>query len=232
MLANPAAGPESRVSDATVQVLLKDVRTVASERDGFVAGTLVHTKDGLRPIETIRVGDLVLARSENGGDATYKRVAKTFEFEAKVIRAVFYVAGEDLDEVDTVFVTGLHPFWVDGEGWTSADALHPGMQVRLADDRFATIASSRPVYRSDTPDIGWVENLGLGYQQTDRGQFVDFRTGAAEVKWRLSSNDLKSLAPGDDGAMRRKVYNFEVEDFRTCHVGTLGVWVRNGDCQR
>jgi len=211
--------------------VLNDVRTVASERGCFVAGTPVHTKDGLRPIETIRVGDLVLARAEDGGDASYKRVAKTFEVGAKLVRAVFYVAGEDLDEIETVFATGLHPFWVDGEGWTSADALYPGMQVRLADDRFATIASSRRVYRSDTPDIGWVENLGLGCQETDRGQFVDFRTGAPEVKWRLSSNDLQRLAPGDDGAMLRKVYNFEVEDFHTYHVGTLGAWVRNGDCQ-
>lgn len=31
----------------------------------FIAGTLVHTKDGLKPIEQIKVGDWVLSRPEN-----------------------------------------------------------------------------------------------------------------------------------------------------------------------
>ncbi|MCL2076004.1 MAG: Hint domain-containing protein [Betaproteobacteria bacterium] len=50
----------------------------------FIAGTLVHTKEGLRPIEQIRVGDYVLSKPENGeGEVTYKRVINTFEFEDK-----------------------------------------------------------------------------------------------------------------------------------------------------
>jgi hypothetical protein len=209
------------------------VRTVASERGCFVAGTPVHTTDGPRPIETIQVGDLVLARAEDGGDASYKRVARIFEFEAKVIHAVFYVTGEDMDEIDTVFATGDHPFWVEGESWTRADGLYSDMQARLADGRLATIASQRLVYRSDTPDVGWVMSLGFGNHDADTGQFVDFRGAAPEVNWgggRSVANQLSSLASGDDGAMLRKVYNFEVEDFHTCHVGTLGVWVRDTGC--
>ena len=31
----------------------------------FVAGTLVHTKDGLKPIEQIKIGDWVLSRPES-----------------------------------------------------------------------------------------------------------------------------------------------------------------------
>lgn len=40
----------------------------------FVAGTLVSTKDGLRPIEEIRIGDLVLSRDEVSGQTAYKPV--------------------------------------------------------------------------------------------------------------------------------------------------------------
>ena len=208
--------------------------TVASEGGCFVAGTPVHTKDGLRPIETIAVGDLVLARPEDGGDTSYKRVAKIFAFEAKVIHAVFYVTGEDMDEIDTVFATGDHPFWVEGESWTRADGLYPNMQVRLADGRLATIASQRLVYRSDTPDVGWIMSLGFGNHDTYGGQFVDFRGGAPQVLWnngKSKPNNHSYNPSGDDGAMSRKVYNFEVEDFHTYHVGTLGVWVHNTDCQ-
>lgn len=50
----------------------------------FVAGTLVHTRDGLRPIEQIQVGDYVLTKPEDGnGETAYKRVVNTFEFEDK-----------------------------------------------------------------------------------------------------------------------------------------------------
>ena len=50
----------------------------------FVAGTLVHTREGLRPIEQIKVGDYVLSKPENGkGETAYKRVVNTFEFENK-----------------------------------------------------------------------------------------------------------------------------------------------------
>ncbi|WP_273431622.1 polymorphic toxin-type HINT domain-containing protein [Chitinibacter tainanensis] len=53
---------------------------------GFVMGTLVHTKDGLRAIESLQVGDWVLAKDESGqGDTAYKRVLKTLRFEDKEI---------------------------------------------------------------------------------------------------------------------------------------------------
>ena len=36
------------------------------KNSGFVAGTLVHTDQGLVPIQDIKVGDLVLSKHENG----------------------------------------------------------------------------------------------------------------------------------------------------------------------
>lgn len=65
------------------------------------------------------------------------------------------------------------------------------------------------------------------------GNFVDFRRAAPEVNWGGGGpvgNQLSS-APGDDGAMLRKVCNLEVEDFHTYHVGTRGLWACHGDCQ-
>lgn len=44
---------------------------------GFVAGTLVHTDQGLVPIEQLKIGDLVLSKHESGkGEVAYKRVLK------------------------------------------------------------------------------------------------------------------------------------------------------------
>lgn len=54
-------------------------RNPAQEPGCFVAGTLVHTQEGLRPIEQIKVGDLVLSKHNSGtGKRAYKRVLKTF----------------------------------------------------------------------------------------------------------------------------------------------------------
>src|SRR5690242_19223880 len=43
----------------------------------FVAGTLVATPDGERPIEEIRAGDRVLTRDERSGEVTVRRAIAT-----------------------------------------------------------------------------------------------------------------------------------------------------------
>jgi Pretoxin HINT domain len=44
----------------------------------FVAGTLIHTIDGLKPIEQIKVGDKVLSYDEKTKQLEYKTVVITF----------------------------------------------------------------------------------------------------------------------------------------------------------
>ena len=94
------------------------VKKQTRELGCFVAGTLVHTREGLRPIEQIKVGDYVLSKPESGvGDPSYQRVTRTFEYED---RAVYLVSWIILDspipwpeqEPAFVVVTGAHPFWV------------------------------------------------------------------------------------------------------------------------
>ena len=66
------------------QTLLSDALSRHAVVDGVVAGTLIHTKEGLKPIEQIQVGDWVLSRPEDpeqGTQTDYKRVVKTFRVE-------------------------------------------------------------------------------------------------------------------------------------------------------
>ena len=45
---------------------------------GFVGGTLVHTEEGLVPIEQLKIGDKVLSKAANGlGELIYKAVMNT-----------------------------------------------------------------------------------------------------------------------------------------------------------
>jgi hypothetical protein len=45
------------------------------------AGTLVHTKNGLVPIEKICVGEWLLSQPEMKGERAYRQVVKTFAIE-------------------------------------------------------------------------------------------------------------------------------------------------------
>jgi hypothetical protein len=79
----------------------------------FVAGTLVHTREGLKPIEEIKVGDYVLSKPESGeGELCYQPVTRTYEYDD---RELYYVG---LD-THTYFVTRFG-LWVhnnSGESW-------------------------------------------------------------------------------------------------------------------
>lgn len=94
---------------------------------GFVAGTLVLTQEGLRPIEEIKVGDWVFSKPENGeGEQAYKRVTITYEFEDKEIWYLSYANHNDFKNVGdslvgSICATGDHPLCLAGfyEEWVS-----------------------------------------------------------------------------------------------------------------
>jgi hypothetical protein len=107
----------------------------------FVAGTLVHTKEGLKPIEEICVGDWVLSYPddqappvrwrEEGGERwvifrqedeyTYRQVTRTFVHEDKPICEVEII--DFSNGIETLKVTPDHPFYVKHIGWTPAREL-------------------------------------------------------------------------------------------------------------
>ena len=93
--------------------------TVELEPQCFVAGTPVATEAGLKPIEEIRPGDKVWAWNETTDEVTLRPVVNRFihrrseVFEIKVGRDAFKVTGE-------------HPFYVAGKGWTPAQDVRSG----------------------------------------------------------------------------------------------------------
>ena len=96
----------------------------------FVAGTLVHTRNGLLPIEKIRVGDWVQSQPEMKGELAYRRVTNTFVFEDKEVLFIDFLpevererarATQTLVREETkhcFVVTPNHPFWLENVGWT------------------------------------------------------------------------------------------------------------------
>ncbi|MCF4121994.1 hypothetical protein L1785_13500 [Antribacter sp. KLBMP9083] len=85
----------------------------------FVAGTLILTEDGRKPIEEIEVGDKVWAKDFETGEDVLRTVDKTY------IRHVETLFELTIDG-EVLTTTAEHPFWVEGRGWVDAVDLTVG----------------------------------------------------------------------------------------------------------
>jgi hypothetical protein len=85
----------------------------------FAKGTLVWTKTGKREIETLQIGDLVLAQDADTGELAYKPIiGRTVRPPSEIVK--LSVDGEELQ------TTLGHPIWVAGVGWRMAKELADG----------------------------------------------------------------------------------------------------------
>lgn len=113
----------------------------------FGAGTPVHTRSGVRPIESLEVGDQVLTQSTRTGALSYKPIlvvhrnppSKTFRI----------VLGNE-----TIVSSEFHRFWKAGQGWVMARDLKTGDVVR-------TLGGLVPVGAIDEEKVQPVFNLDV-----------------------------------------------------------------------
>jgi hypothetical protein len=85
----------------------------------FAAGTPVWTRTGLRPIESLDIGDFVLAQDAATGELKYKPVLGRTVRKPTVCRKLSI--GKD-----TIVAVDGHPFWVVGSGWRMVKELEVG----------------------------------------------------------------------------------------------------------
>lgn len=208
----------------------------------FAAGTLIHTKGGLRPIEQIQIGDWVLTQPEETGEQTYKRVTRTTQYEDAPVWTVSYLPNAELERAKAenrkvsygvyrrLVVTPNHPLWVKGKGWVQVKNLNfDGDEFELCNGEYAGVVQVSPLYRSETEGVAWQEGI---FDETN-GQLVDLRNGiSGESDVFIHRACQASFVELWDEAFyfRCSVYNFEVEDCHTYYVGTDGVWAHNTNC--
>jgi hypothetical protein len=141
----------------------------------FVAGTLVATREGKKPIETIEVGDEVLSRDANTGQLVYQPV---LQLRVTPDRYLVQVDTEREDGAKDRFkTTPNHPFWVEGKGWTEAAQLVPGDKLFSAHGGWLRVTANTwlqetaTVYNFEVAEthsyfVGdtetWVHNAGGG----------------------------------------------------------------------
>lgn len=208
---------------------------------GFVAGTLVHTKEGLVPIEKLKVGDWVLSKPENGeGERAYKRVVNTFVHHDKEINEITYrfndKGSQSLREGEPLYkVTSTLdlPFWVEGEGWTAACRLTGWgarrSRLQVIDGSPTEVYDSSNIFATDQPGIGWVavqgkESGGIlwDYDNNQLIGSIQDDLGYDWENWPITDSGDDLYAP-----FKTTVYNIEIEDNHTYFVGEYGVLLHN-----
>lgn len=194
----------------------------------FVAGTLVHTKDGLKPIEQIKVGDYVLSKPDSGeGEQAYKRVTKTFVREEQEVWLVdYFVLNEAISH--SLVVTENHPLWVVGAGWTAVKDVKPGAEFELFNyhdiKEYGCVYRVLRIFETDVADVGWTYDY---FDRDVKGPTIDLRNGLVKVS-QVGTEDVYNRTALEMGKyLKRRVFNIEVEDFHTYYVGEAGVWVHN-----
>ena len=93
---------------------------------------MVLTAAGLVAIESIAVGDMVIATDPETGETAEKQVKNTFINETEELAHVF-VDGEE------IVCTPGHKFYAAEKGWTSAIELRAGDQLQLVNGQYVTV---------------------------------------------------------------------------------------------
>lgn len=96
----------------------------------FEAGTMVATPNGAVAIETLQVGDLVLAKNEVTGEIAAKPITELVRPEPKPLFAVALRAAGG--RVETLDATADHPWKVVGRGWVETGNLVAGDRIETA----------------------------------------------------------------------------------------------------
>jgi Pretoxin HINT domain len=98
---------------------------LSSAAECFAAGTLVCTESGPVAIESIRIGDRVLAKNVESGELAYKPVLETTVRPPKELQTLRF-------NEETIVCTGGHRFWISGSGWIKARDLAPASLLHTA----------------------------------------------------------------------------------------------------
>lgn len=109
----------------------------------FEADTLVTTENGPRPIQDIRVGDLVLSRDDVTGETAFKPVVALIDGAERQIWEVMVevVDAEGAARREIIGTTDEHPWRLVGGDWATTAELYPGAQLVTADGRGAVVVS-------------------------------------------------------------------------------------------
>jgi tetratricopeptide (TPR) repeat protein len=122
---------------------------ISAHHSCFAAGTLVHTLDGPRAIESIQVGDNVLSQNTTTGALLFRPVVAVHVNKPQPTLKIAV-------DQEAVVATGIHRFWKTGSGWAMARDLKAGDHLRkvggVVEIRSIDDDATQPVYNLDVAE--------------------------------------------------------------------------------
>ena len=197
---------------------------------GFVAGTQVWTREGRVPIETLRVGDQVLSKSENAREPSYRRVVRTFGFEhpwgVVAIDLWKSVEGWMAGERAGFVVTDFQPFHVGGAGWKAAMTIPSGGLLTLQDGSCCEVVNRSPLYHTPVEGVAWMDGFIDNQRGGGTGRTIDLRAGEVRFDYEMVPNPLAVDLYAPINRFRPPVFSIELEDEHGYFVGEWAVAAR------
>ncbi|TGL73785.1 TIGR04388 family protein [Leptospira yasudae] len=203
----------------------------------FVAGTQVHTSNGLKSIETIVVGDIVQSWNEKTGAFEKKRVTELFVHE---VPQLFYL---ELDGEEELHTTWNHPF--RRKVISSGDKVPPfdprGIERKFKTHEHLLQPIGRIVSLIGSPNEpqSAVEEIPLSTKSNSGFSDVTLSKTVYSEWTKVEDLKLRDQVLKSDGSWGTvtgiyyynveptQVYNLEVEDNHTYVVGEAGYVVHN-----
>lgn len=175
----------------------------------FVAGTPIHTSDGVKNIEDIEPEDYVVAFDEEEQDSVYARVRS-------VVEKTWYELHQLVVGQDTIFTTGDHPFYIPAlKRYLSADSIKQGMQLLALSGTLLTVQSVAAVDTTVTVYNFEVEEQH-NYFVGEQGVLVHNTTPACIAKEFNLINEHPSSnynafedAFGGEASLKKELFNVE-----------------------
>jgi hypothetical protein len=188
----------------------------------FVAGTKIHTIDGLKNIEDIRRGDQVLTRDEHDptAETTYRAVTELFETRPTQLYTIRYRT-ESMGEAGQVTCTCEHPFHV---------VVQADDAVILADD-ISSHESALNQYADKSTELSWSQSQPTMLLEASASRFIPAKELAVGQHLTLADGTSATITAIEteqsaDG-QSFTTYNFAVEGHHTYFVGQHALWVHN-----
>lgn len=115
-------------------------------KNSFVPGTMVVLADGDRvPIESVEVGDTVLATDPETGESVPREVVATIvgQGEKDLVAVTVDTDGDAGDETGVMVATDGHPFWAEEQDrWVEAEGLQSGDALRTPAGKRVEVVST------------------------------------------------------------------------------------------
>lgn len=167
----------------------------------FVAGTDILTKEGLKDIESLKVGDVVWAKNTDTGEQAWKPITDYFLIPGRDIYELSLIDADG--DVQKIEVSDDHPFFVVGEGWRETLELKVGDYIETDGGEAVMLTSIVDMQRQDLTYNFTVADFHT-YYVTERKVLVHNCGGVTK------SVGPKVGSAGGDGA--KKAFSTKVKD--------------------